>query len=91
MSFGCAKVSAAKEQSAILQKAAVDEQQRFEVIAKALDALRQERSLLLKGKSADEAEAAVARREKKLNEALEKARKNKWREYKIIFPACREK
>ena len=69
------KVSAAKEQSAILQKAAVDEQQRFEVIAKALDALRQERSLLLKGKSADEAEAAVARREKELNEALERARK----------------
>ena len=69
------KVSAAKEQSAILQKAAVDEQQRFEVIAKALDALRQERSLLLKGKSAGEAEAAVARREKELNEALEKARK----------------
>ena len=69
------KVSAAKEQSAILQKAAVDEQQRFEVIAKALDALRQERSLLLKGKSADEAEAAVARREKELNEVLERARK----------------
>ena len=69
------KVSAAKEQSAILQNAAVDEQQRFEVIAKALDALRQERSLLLKGKSADEAEAAVARREKELNEALERARK----------------
>ena len=69
------KVSAAKEQSAILQKAAVDEQQRFEVIAKALDTLQQERSLLLKGKSADEAEAAVARREKELNEALEKARK----------------
>ena len=59
------KVSAAKEQSAILQKAAVDEQQRFEVIAKALDALQQERSLLLKGKSADE----------ELNEAVEKARK----------------
>ena len=45
------------------------------MIAKALDALQQERSLLLKGKSADEAEAAVARREKELNEALEKARK----------------
>ncbi len=58
------KVSAAKEQSAILQKAAIDEQQRFEVIAKALDALRQERSLLLKGKSADE-KAAVAPEEKK--------------------------
>lgn len=69
------KVSAAKEQLAILQKAVADEQQRFEVIAKALDTLRQERSLLLKGKSADEAEDAVARREKELNDALEKARK----------------
>ena len=69
------RLAAQKVSSAILQKAAVDEQQRFEVIAKALDALQQERSLLLKGKSADEAEAAVARREKELNEALEKARK----------------
>ena len=70
------KVSAAKEQSAILQKAAIDEQQRFEVIAKALDALRQERSLLLKGKSADEVRRLLLpRREKELNEALEKARK----------------
>ena len=37
--------------------------------------LRQERSQLLKGKSADEAEAVVAKREKELNLALEKARK----------------
>lgn len=69
------KVSAAKEQLALLQKTAADEQQRFDVLSKALDTLRRERSLLLKGKSADDAEAAVVKREKELNAALEKARK----------------
>lgn len=69
------KVSAAKEQLTLLQKTAADEQQRFDVLSKALDTLRRERSLLLKGKSADDAEAAVAKREKELNVALEKARK----------------
>lgn len=69
------KVSAANEQSVLLQNAAIAEQKRCEVIEKALDTLRRERSGLLKGKSADEAEAAVARREGELNLALEKARK----------------
>lgn len=69
------KVSSAKEQLAILQNAASAEQERFEVIEKALNVLRQERSQLLKGKSADEAEAVVAKREKDLNLALDKARK----------------
>ena len=69
------KVSSAKEQLEILQNAASAELKRFEVIEKALNVLRQERSQLLKGKSADEAEAAVAKREKELNLALEKARK----------------
>lgn len=69
------KVSAANEQSVLLQNAAIAEQKRFEVIEKTLDTLRRERSGLLKGKSADEAEAAVARREGELNLALEKARK----------------
>lgn len=69
------KVSSAKEQLLLLQNAASAEQKRFAVIEKALDVLRQERSQLLKGKSADEAEAAVAKREKELNLALEKARK----------------
>ena len=69
------KVSAANEQSVLVQNAAIAEQKRFEVIEKALDTLRRERSGLLKGKSADEAEAAVARREGELNLALEKARK----------------
>ena len=69
------KVSSAKEQLLLLQNTASAEQKRFEVIEKALNVLRQERSQLLKGKSADEAEAAVAKREKELNLALEKARK----------------
>ena len=69
------KVSSAKEQLLLLQNTASAEQKRFEVIDKALNVLRQERSQLLKGKSADEAEAVVAKREKELNLALEKARK----------------
>ena len=68
------QVSSAKEQLALLQNAASAEQQRFEVVEKALDTLRQERSQLLKGKSADEAEAAVAKREKELTHALDGAR-----------------
>lgn len=69
------KVSSAKEQLVLLQNTASAEQKRFEVIEKALNVLRQERSQLLKGKSANEAEAVVAKREKELNLALEKARK----------------
>lgn len=69
------KVSSAKEQLLLLQNTASAEQKRFEVIEKALNVLRQERSQLLKGKSADEAEAVMAKREKELNLALEKARK----------------
>ena len=69
------KVSSAKEQLLLLQNTASAEQKRFEVIEKALNVLRQERSQLLKGNSADEAEAVVAKREKELNLALEKARK----------------
>ena len=69
------KVSSAKEQLLLLLNTASAEQKRFEVIEKALNVLRQERSQLLKGKSADEAEAVVAKREKELNLALEKARK----------------
>ena len=69
------KVSSAKEQLLLLQNTASAEQKRFEVIEKALNVLCQERSQLLKGKSADEAEAVVAKREKELNLALEKARK----------------
>ena len=58
------KVSSAKEQLLLLQNTASAEQKRFEVIEKALNVLRQERSQLLKGKSADEAEAVVAKEKK---------------------------
>ena len=44
------KVSSAKEQLLLLQNTASAEQKRFEVIEKALNVLRQERSQLLKGK-----------------------------------------
>ena len=70
------KAASAKEQLAILETAVATEQGRFDIIAKALEELRLERSQLLKGKSVDEAEAAVVRREKELNAALEKSRKN---------------
>lgn len=69
------KVSSSKEQLVMLQHAVTVEQERFGVIEKALEALRQERSQLLKGKSADDAEAVVIRKEKELTSALEKARK----------------
>ena len=69
------KVSSAKEQLATLQNVVTTEQKRFATIESTLNVLRQERSVLLKGKSADEAEAAVARKEKELNLALEQARK----------------
>ncbi|WP_294631144.1 AAA family ATPase [uncultured Bacteroides sp.] len=69
------KVASAKEQTATLQHMAASEQQRFESAEKGLEALRRERAALLKGKSADEAEAVVARKEKELNLALEQVRK----------------
>lgn len=68
-------VTAAKEQLDIFQHTASTEQKRFDAAKASLESLRQDRSSLLKGKSADEAEAAVAKREKELNAGLEKARK----------------
>lgn len=70
------KASSAKEQLALLETAVTSEQGRFDIIAKALEELRLERSQLLKGKSADEAEIAVARKEKELIAALDKSRKD---------------
>lgn len=69
------KVAAAKEQWSLLRDAANAEQKRLDLAKNLLEDLQKERALLLKGKSADEAEAAVAKREKELNEALDKARK----------------
>lgn len=68
-------VTATSEQLVILQNTATAEQKRYDIAKTSLENLRQERSALLKGKSADEAEAAVAKREKEQNAALEQARK----------------
>lgn len=67
--------AAMQEQLGILRNAESTEQERFKAIDGELANLRRERSSLLKGKSADEAEAVVAKREKELSEALDKSRK----------------
>lgn len=69
------KVASAKEQFVLLQTAETAELKRFEEVDKELVQLRQERAGLLKGKPADEAEALVLKKEKELNTALERARK----------------
>lgn len=65
---------AAGEQLSLLRHAAAAELAKFEEIEKALNGLKQERAGLLKGKDADEAEIAVAKREKDLTVALDKSR-----------------
>lgn len=67
--------SANKEQLSVLQRTEATELARFQVISKELASLQTDRGALLKGKAVDEAEAAVVRKEKELNEALELARK----------------
>ena len=64
VAWRCRKYRLLKEQLLLLQNTASAEQERFEVIEKALNVLRQERSQLLKGKSADEAEAVVQKEKK---------------------------
>ena len=70
------QLTAIEEQLTMAKQAEATEQLRFQTIGKELGELQQSRAGLLKGKPADEAEAAVHRREKELNEALELARKN---------------
>lgn len=65
---------AAGEQLSLLRHAAAAELAKFEEIEKALNGLKHERAGLLKGKDADEAEIAVAKREKDLTVALDKSR-----------------
>lgn len=70
------QLTAIEEQLSMAKQTEATEQLRFQTIDKELGELQQSRAGLLKGKPADEAEAAVHRREKELNEALELARKN---------------
>lgn len=69
------QMNALTEQLLMLQQAETTAQTRFNAIDEELLKLQNERGTLLKGKSADEAEAAVVRREKEMNAALEQARK----------------
>ena len=69
------KEIAAKEQIDLLRAGEQAEQNRYQTLSAELAELRKERSALLKGKSADEAERVVAKREKELLAALEQSRK----------------
>lgn len=63
------------EQLAMAVRAQSVEQERFDAMNEELLHHQKERAQLLKGKSVDEAEAAIARRERELSTALEEARK----------------
>lgn len=69
------QMNALAEQLLMLRQAETIAQTRFNAINEELVKLQSERGALLKGKSADEAEAAVIRHEKEMNTALEQARK----------------
>ena len=68
------QVAASKEQVAMATANATEEQSRFTKVRDELERLRKERLALLKGKTADDAEAAIGRHEKELNVMLESAR-----------------
>lgn len=69
------QVASAKEQIATATTNEVEESKRFTQVSKDIAELRTARAALLKGKTADDAEAAVQRHEKELNDILENARK----------------
>ena len=70
------QLNAAKEKLDLLQNTEATEAKRFQRVSEDLEKLRQERAGLLKGKSADEAEAAMMKHEKQLTDLQEKARKD---------------
>lgn len=69
------QVSALAEQQTLLRQAETTAQTRFDAISAELSKLQSERAALLKGKSADEAEASIVRHEKEMSIALELSRK----------------
>lgn len=69
------QVVAAQEQLTLLEAAEATAREQFRVVSERLATLRQERSALLKGKSADDAEAAIRKKEKELVDSLELIRK----------------
>ena len=69
------QVLAAKEQFTLLKTAEMTAREQFRVVSERLITLRQERAPLLKGKSVEDAEAAIRKKEKQLNDSLEQVRK----------------
>lgn len=69
------QVASDKEQLAAIVATATEEQARFAKVRGELEQLTQARAALLKGKTADDAEAAIQRHEKELNQQLEDARR----------------
>lgn len=67
--------TAAKEQLKVYRQVEATEHSRFQLAGKELESLQTERKALLKGKSVDEAEASLVRKEKEFNDQLERARK----------------
>lgn len=70
------QVASGKEQIAIATAGETDELKRFTQVRETITELRTARTALLKGKTADDAEAAVQRHEKELNVLLENVRKD---------------
>jgi exonuclease SbcC len=68
------QVAADKERIAMLTTHAAEEQARFTKVRDELERLQEERSALLKGKTADDAEAAIQQHGEELNRSLETAR-----------------
>lgn len=69
------QVLAAKEQFELLKTAETTAREQFRVVNEQLITLRQERAPLLKGKSVEDAEAAIRKKEKQLNDSVEQVRK----------------
>jgi exonuclease SbcC len=68
------KCTSFAEQLQLLQKSVADGEAQLEQSSRELSSLKAERSKLLKGMSADEAERTVTRREQELTAALDKSR-----------------
>ena len=60
------------------------------MVSEQLITLRQERAPLLKGKSVEDAEAAIRKKEKQLNDSVEQVRKE-GEEVQSRIPVCRER
>ena len=69
------QVLAAKEQFELLKTAETTAREQSRVVSEQLITLRQERAPLLKGKSVEDAEAAIRKKEKQLNDSVEQVRK----------------